>query len=193
MQSSLDRRVLRTKKSIYEAFVSLMNEQPYDTITVKLLSERAGINRKTFYTHYDSLDDFVNQIELELFEQYEPLLSTLRFGDKEFDSYTFFRKLTTLITSDTETFRLLQRCFGLGRFADDVQNFLLELFKEQMGTKALQDARMQLFFGYTTSGILSVFTNWIKDPTMPINEFISTLQRLVLSGYKAVKEELELD
>ena len=56
--SALDKRVIHTKKNIYDAFVSLMNERPYESITVMLLSERAGINRKTFYTYYSGLTSF---------------------------------------------------------------------------------------------------------------------------------------
>lgn len=191
MQGSLDRRVLRTKKSIYDAFVSLLDEQPYDTITVKLLSERAGINRKTFYTYYDGLDDYEKKLEQELFEQYEPLLRTIRFGDRDFDAYNFFRRLSMLISKDKQLFRILLRCAGLGIFMGDVQSLLMELLKEQKGAKALRDARIQMYFNYTTAGILSVFTNWIEDPTMPVNDFISTLHKLVLNGYKTVKEEQE--
>lgn len=44
-----DLRVIRTKKLIKDAFFSLIEEQGFEAVTVKQLTERAGINRGTFY------------------------------------------------------------------------------------------------------------------------------------------------
>lgn len=43
-----DLRVIRTKKLIKDAFFSLIEEQGFEGVTVKQLTERAGINRGTF-------------------------------------------------------------------------------------------------------------------------------------------------
>ena len=47
-----DRRVLRTKKNIRQAFLHLLSEKSLSQITVKELSDLADINRKTFYMYY---------------------------------------------------------------------------------------------------------------------------------------------
>lgn len=69
-KESRDLRVQRTKRLIFEAFSSMLKEMDYQTITVKELTSRAGISRKTFYLHYDFLEelrkDFIESIALEL-------------------------------------------------------------------------------------------------------------------------------
>lgn len=45
-----DRRILKTKKAIYEALVELMQKKKLNSITVTELAAQADINRKTF-TH----------------------------------------------------------------------------------------------------------------------------------------------
>lgn len=52
-----DRRVQRTNKALREAFRQLAVTHNYRDITVKQLTEVANINRKTFYLHFDSIDD----------------------------------------------------------------------------------------------------------------------------------------
>lgn len=47
-----DLRIRRTRELIRRAFVSLINEQGFEQLTVQAISERAMINRKTFYAHY---------------------------------------------------------------------------------------------------------------------------------------------
>ena len=55
-----DRRVLRTRKAIMEAFGELIAEQSIDTISISALARKANIDRKTFYLHYPSINALVN-------------------------------------------------------------------------------------------------------------------------------------
>lgn len=44
-----------TKKAITETFVKLLNERPLDKITIKDIVEECGINRNTFYYHFQDI------------------------------------------------------------------------------------------------------------------------------------------
>jgi len=43
---------LKTKRTIENAMVQLLTEQPFDQISTIKLAEKAGISRSSFYTHY---------------------------------------------------------------------------------------------------------------------------------------------
>ncbi|UFT99559.1 TetR/AcrR family transcriptional regulator [Radiobacillus kanasensis] len=70
METKTDRRILRTKKAINEAFLGLLTEKEFDRITINDISERANVNRGTFYLHYmdkydlldHSIDDHLNRM-----------------------------------------------------------------------------------------------------------------------------------
>ena len=64
-----DLRVRRTLKSIREAFFELVLEKSFSHISITELTKRADINRKTFYLHYNSLEDLVDEIEQEMFTE----------------------------------------------------------------------------------------------------------------------------
>ena len=49
-----DRRVSKTKKAIYQAFLQLLNDKGYDATTVQDIIDLADIGRSTFYCHYES-------------------------------------------------------------------------------------------------------------------------------------------
>ncbi len=49
----LDRRVIRTRKLLREAFLELIVEQDFQAITVQDITDRAMINRATFYAHFE--------------------------------------------------------------------------------------------------------------------------------------------
>ncbi len=49
-----------TEISIIDAFLKELHDKPFDKITVKSLSEKCGINRKTFYNHFGGTDSLLN-------------------------------------------------------------------------------------------------------------------------------------
>ncbi len=53
----LDPRVRRTRKLLQGALRSLITETRYSSITVQDISERATVNRATFYAHYIDKND----------------------------------------------------------------------------------------------------------------------------------------
>ena len=44
-----------TKRAITESFMKLINQVPFDKITVKDIVEDCGVNRNTFYYHYQDI------------------------------------------------------------------------------------------------------------------------------------------
>ncbi len=57
-----DRRVIRTRSAIRKAFTDLLAETAYSKITITALAKRADVDRKTFYTHYSSVDNLLEDV-----------------------------------------------------------------------------------------------------------------------------------
>ncbi len=61
----LDPRVKRTRQMIEQAFMTLVIEKGFQTLSVQDITEKAGINRATFYAHfpdkYSLLDHAIQQ------------------------------------------------------------------------------------------------------------------------------------
>lgn len=53
----MDRRIKRTRASVFNAMLDLMVEKDASKITVLELCKRADINKSTFYLHYKSMND----------------------------------------------------------------------------------------------------------------------------------------
>ena len=61
----MDLRILKTEEAIKKAFKEMLLEMPYEKITIKELCQRAVINRKTFYLHYNSIEDVLERFQEE--------------------------------------------------------------------------------------------------------------------------------
>ena len=73
--TSQDRRITKTRKAIYTAFLQLLNQKNYESIAVQEIIDLADVGRSTFYSHYESkellLDELCRYLFHHLFEREE--------------------------------------------------------------------------------------------------------------------------
>jgi AcrR family transcriptional regulator len=92
-----DARVRRTRDALGDALVALMQEKPFNTITVQDVLDRANVSRSTFYSHYSDKDDLLMSDAEEFFEMISMALS--QHGDKSdrvFPVQEFFTHLANV-------------------------------------------------------------------------------------------------
>ncbi len=86
-----DMRVRRTRTHLKEALLQMVAERPVAKISVTELSERAEVNRKTFYLHYSGIGDML----LEIADDIVRTLAAKFTGELEADVYTLYQFLDT--------------------------------------------------------------------------------------------------
>lgn len=69
-----DARVQRTRRQLHSAFVGLVIERGYESITVLDIAKEAKIGRKTFYRHYQDKETLLYATLEELLIEGQPLL-----------------------------------------------------------------------------------------------------------------------
>lgn len=69
MEDRRDLRIIKTRRNIKNAFIQLLRENDFNTITVQNILDRALINRKTFYNHYQDKYDLAEQLIQEFFNE----------------------------------------------------------------------------------------------------------------------------
>ena len=51
-----------TEKELKNAFINLLNKKPFKKITVKEIVEECGVNRNTFYYHFEDIPQLLEEI-----------------------------------------------------------------------------------------------------------------------------------
>ena len=69
MSKIKDRRIAKSEKAIQTAFLEMLLDVGFDAITVKEMTEKADISRKTFYLHYLDKYDLLNGIVDEMIRE----------------------------------------------------------------------------------------------------------------------------
>ena len=68
LEEKTDPRVKRTRQLLQTALLELLAEQPFHNITVQDVTARAGVNRATFYAHFEDKYELLNQSMRENFQ-----------------------------------------------------------------------------------------------------------------------------
>ena len=65
--ATMDRRQIKTRKAVFNAFIELLDEKGYADITIQDIIDRADIGRSTFYSHFQTKEDLLSVICEEIF------------------------------------------------------------------------------------------------------------------------------
>ncbi|MCR4896008.1 MAG: TetR/AcrR family transcriptional regulator [Lachnospiraceae bacterium] len=180
-----DKRVIRTKQAIRDAFWTLLEERNFEKISVSDLADRAGINRKTFYAYYDSLDALVEEVEDDLTKNYEPIFRDARSLETALKPYDFINRLNAQITLDYHKLSLFNHKGLLPHYIEKIKCLLIEIFRAEdfITMDEKQDARFLLFLEFTTAGALSMLSSWTQKRHLTIEEFTDLISAFILQDY----------
>jgi AcrR family transcriptional regulator len=73
-----DRRITRSKRLLREAYTALACERGLDGFSVSDVTDRADLNRGTFYAHYQDLPDLLHSIENDIIAQLMPFETMIK-------------------------------------------------------------------------------------------------------------------
>ena len=183
----MDARVRRTRDALGDALVALMQEKPFDTITVQDVLDRARVGRSTFYAHYSDKDDLLMSDAEEFFESLSNALSVR--GDKSdrvFPVKEFFSHIT-------EAKQFVDALMASGKFHDNmelahgvfargIERRLSELPRGQ-GIPAAE--RPAIAFAHA-GALLSLLTWWVdRGMRQPPEEMDQLFHTMVWKGVES--------
>ena len=156
-----------------EALIALLEEKDLEFITVKEICQRAGVNRSTFYLHYETIADLVNE--------------ALEQVDRRFLSYFPRREedlLGQLHSRDREELILVTRDYLLPylRFIQDNKKVYRAAFRNPAGMGAnvrylalkqrilgpildrfeIPAAQHPYYIAYYVEGIAAILKEWLR-------------------------------
>ena len=71
---ALDRRVEKTQLQLRQAFIELILEKGYEQVSIKELTKHADVGYNTFFRHFKSKDELLEQLLLSVFTELTPMI-----------------------------------------------------------------------------------------------------------------------
>lgn len=174
-----DRRVVKTRKAIREAFRRKLAQGPLKSITVSGLASEADIDRKTFYLHFDSIDDLVDTEVRELLERL--VAAALRPEGNRTETIDLRRVLLAFRDLTEEDPVIYQRMLSSIPMETIIDLLQPAIVAELHGNQAASTERMvaaEYLARYYLGGVFSVFLHWFKyNHDVPLEQLISVVEQ----------------
>ena len=68
--SRMNRQTARSRRMLQEAFLALLNEKPYQKISISEIADRADLARSTFYAHFNTKRDLLVSYVDDIFQPF---------------------------------------------------------------------------------------------------------------------------
>ncbi len=178
-----DIRSKRSVTAIRHAFLCLMREREYEDITVKDLAQRAGVNRKTFYAHFQTKQELYESMVREMFEEIfytfiypkpnpgldvdsQVLMEDIRLFFQAVDRYR--EELEVLVTSQTSAVAFIVAEQVILQRADDIR-----LMTEALPGKV----PLQLYLIRIKSFFMMMIDWWLEQNEYSLEEAAVIMQK----------------
>lgn len=184
----MDKRVMKTKRAIHSAMTRLLSVKPIEEITVTELSNAAEINRKTFYSYYNSVYMVAEEMEDEIVERFEDTLRKIDFETLLQDPQTTFNTLARIIASDLDFYETIltnrNQVFFLQKIITSLKERIMALYFDRNS----KDFELQEYMlEYIISGLVSVYQKWFKSGRKTdIEELSKYISMLAVNGVKSI-------
>lgn len=150
-----------TKNAIINAFWQLLDEKPYNKITVKDITDRCQINRNTFYYHFRDIPDLLNTIVTE--DADRVIRANSRFGSP----LDCLRPLVKNCEQRKKAILHIYRSIHQEVFLKELDRILLYVITQYVDaytkdSEISPDNKRQLIWFYKCS-LTGVLLDWLND------------------------------
>ena len=180
-----NQRITLTKRLLQEALFRLLEQMPLDKISITQLCTEAGINRATFYRHYETPSDMLLQMQIDFSRQ----LQQHHPAENISDLPQYIESLLTDLYEHADEIKV----FLKNNTSSDLLTFIshtFELFLNQYNFSTKLDAdSLKLLAAFTTGGSYHMLRQWLlgeiektpkemTDLIINVLQYISSQQRL---------------
>ena len=176
--NTYDRRTAKTRKAIIDALADLLYEKELHKVTVKEITEKADINRGTFYKHFLDVYDLYDKAEQDILVDLGMLVLQL----EEIPSDKFFTHLVDFIDNNRAVFRMMFSPNSTNKLRDRFNRCLegsLRQVEAEKKDTAISDINLRYQTNYRSRGCVAIIALWVRGEFAEPKDFIiKTLSEL---------------
>lgn len=169
-----------------EALIALLEVKDLEYITVKEICEKAGVNRSTFYLHYETIDDLVNEAMENVNKRFRAYftqkeedfvreISGKKLEDLVLITQDYLRPYLQFISENKKVYRAsfrnpneMQANMRYG----NLKKYILEPILKKFG---VPEMRWQYYIAYYIEGMMAIIKEWLNDNCQDSVEMVAAI------------------
>lgn len=184
-----DSKYFNTASYMDEALLVLLEKKDYDFITVKEVCQTAGVNRSTFYLHYEKMDDLLEETvsyvnnkfmdKLSLIGEVQDPTKVILTTDK------YLRPYLSFIKENKRIYRLMHDKPYLFHIDKITNRLYKDIFDIALTNFKVKEEEKKYIFSFYTEGVMGIIKRWLEeDCNDEIDLIIGIIERNTFSNEK---------
>lgn len=186
-----DARQLRSRAALTGAMLALLEEKPFDQVTIREISARAGTGYATFFRHYPTKEALLADIAAEEIADLLAMTTPLLYDVNSLES-------TKALCRNVAAQRKLWAALLTGGAASTVREEFIRQARELAGDAARPESWLPADLGvvYGTGGTIDLLAWWLSQDEQDYEpeEIATILNRLIIGpliGKLGIATEVE--
>jgi len=176
-----------------KALLSLLERKPFAYITIREICETAGVNRSTFYLHYENTSDLLKETTAYVLGNFTSYFSvdaeriTVKFSDCDLQDLKFVNEkyLHPYLSFIKENQRVFSAVLSQPTAFDSktiFQRLFDNIFKPILDRFHYPKDQQNYVMLFYLNGITAIITEWLKDGCQKSIEDISAIIHICIYG-----------
>ena len=175
-----------------KAFLALLEKKDFEYITVKEICAAAGVNRSTFYLHYETVGDLLNESVQYMYDGFIshmkdneagllPDIKNCSVNELYFITPRYLEPYLNYVLENKRLFKIAMKNASTLRFDKAYEAMFSHIFVpilERFHVPADERAYMMTFYVH---GIMAIVSEWLdNDCADSVERVISVMRRCVM-------------
>ena len=173
-----------------QALLSLLEKKEYEFITIKEICQKAGVNRSTFYLHYENIDDLLVETIEMINKRFQQVFDNKTINPTSLDKKDLFLiddqyliPYLNLIKDNKKVYKLIHNKPHLFNNQGAFQKMYAELFQVILEKFGVSKEEREYIFAFFSFGLVAVIQKWVRhDCVEDVQEISAIIKKCI--GYK---------
>lgn len=195
-----DRRVRKSKTAIKKAFIQLLEDDQIERITIRQISDKADINRGTFYLNYDDKYALLEEMEDEQIADLKKLVDIrkVNLAQKtaeefiEIFSNEVIKKVIIHISENIEFYHAILNLDRTSKIEERITDMILSNINYLIGeNNTVYGVPDDYYLRYVSGALMSMVKYWVHDENrVSIEELVQYIVTISTRGPLSILKQL---
>lgn len=183
--------IFKSAGKMQSALISLLDKKDYELITIKEICETAGVNRSTFYLHYDNVNDLLQETVEAVYKDFFGRFDAEGHGALDIDEKKedelflvtpkYLMPYLDFVEENRKLFYLMYEKNEMMGAEKTYETWFKTIFGPILTRFGVPENEQPLIMVFYLKGIIGVVTEWVRGGCAESkDEIISVIQKCII-------------
>ena len=185
----MDKRSIRTRTLIKKAVIVLLKKKRVNEIAVTEVTKIALISRNSFYTHYSSIADVLDDIFTDVLDTFDLVLSKYDYSEFEKDPYPCLKEISMPLIENSAFSEFVIFSRNSNTFVQGIIDSLTDKFyNKYLQNRGTAHENIPYMVNFLVAGSINFVYKWFKDGSFVSFEIVlKDISKLITEGIKMIR------